>query len=102
MSEANTGYNKAAAGVERGRGLGGREKEGGLWRECKGLFPFALFSPAASVFAPRKLGAINISELPTTILLGTARILRPRPHESGYTETADLIFASTRIRCGVS
>ena len=54
-------YNKAAAGVERGRGFGGREKEGGLRRECKGLFPFALdlFSPSPPPFAPRRLGAIR-------------------------------------------
>ena len=97
-----SGYNKVAAGVERGRGLGGKEKEGGLWRECKGLFPFVLFTPSPPLFAPRRLGAININELPKTILLGTARILRPRPHESGYAEIASLIFASTRIRCGVS
>ena len=97
-------YNKAAADVERGRGFGGREKEGGLRRECKGLFPFALdlFSPSPPLFAPRRLGAINFNELPKTIFLGTARTLRPRPHESGYAEIASLIFASTRIRCGVS
>ena len=63
------------------------------------VIPFLPFSLTPSLWLRSLRNCYNWPSPTSTIHV---HILRPRKHESGYAETEYLIFASTRIRCGVS